>query len=219
MKRLLTLIVFLSGCSGGDFTSGLFYGVDAPDAGEAHTDSAPFLAGGASGKGGAPGSGGAPELDAGQGSGGSSHGTGGSFQGTGGSFQTGGAPGTGGGSGGTPGTGGVVSTGGTVGTGGASVDAGCALVTHTNGLGQTWQDCVPLSTYDKAQATKACEAWCAVNGGCACQNGTLCNDSHERVFVYRNTFFMSWPWQGTNAGDAVQSGAGCDPYLLIGKWN
>jgi hypothetical protein len=175
MKRLLALIVFLSGCSGGDFTSGLFNGVDALDAGEAHTDSAPFLAGGASGKGGAPGSGGgvaaggAPELDAGQGSGGSSQGTGGSFQETGGSFQTGGAPGTGGGSGGTPGTGGVESTGGTVGTGGAPSGVCCkfALTSGTTVL--------PCDTSAPWWCTGAQTFSCAQPG--LCTIGMTCYES------------------------------------------
>jgi hypothetical protein len=89
--------------------------------------------------------------------------------GTGGATGTGGAvtedAGTGGGQ---PESGGAQSESGgatsaTGGTGGAA-EAGdaCVLVTHSNGLGQTWQDCVPLGTYNEEQALKACKASVAV---------------------------------------------------------
>jgi hypothetical protein len=210
MKRLLALIVFLSGCSGGDFTSGLFNGVDSPDAGEAHTDSAPFLAGGAPGSGGASGSGGvvaatggAPELDAGHGTGGSS--------------QTGGAPNYGG----SPGTGGVVSTGGTVGTGGAVVDAGCALVAHDNGVGQTWQDCIPLGTYGSEQATKACKASgaprCVLSTFCGAQGSEICGQDAAGAHTYAGC----WGYDGDVAGRFTDTPAVCpvDDASSTGTWN
>lgn len=68
------------------------------------------------------------------------------------------------------GTGGRVAAGGAGGSrivgdaaGGAAPDDGghvaCAqFVTHSDGLGQTWQDCVPLGTYDEAEAMAACKA-------------------------------------------------------------
>src|SRR5271155_3117350 len=34
----------------------------------------------------------------------------------------------------------------------------CTPVTHSNGVGQTWTDCVPLGTYNETQAMKACAA-------------------------------------------------------------
>jgi len=34
----------------------------------------------------------------------------------------------------------------------------CALVTHSNGIGQSWADCAPLGTWDEAEAISACEA-------------------------------------------------------------
>jgi hypothetical protein len=42
----------------------------------------------------------------------------------------------------------------------------CPPVTHSNGLGQTWTDCVPLGTYNAAQAMKACGADVDAGGGC-----------------------------------------------------
>jgi hypothetical protein len=47
----------------------------------------------------------------------------------------------------------------------AATDAPCTTYTHSNGMGQTWTDCVPLGTYDEVQAAKACEAYVAVMGG------------------------------------------------------
>lgn len=35
---------------------------------------------------------------------------------------------------------------------------GCTPVTHSNGAGQMWTDCVPLGTYNETQAMKACAA-------------------------------------------------------------
>lgn len=36
--------------------------------------------------------------------------------------------------------------------------ASCTQYTHSNGVGGTWTDCVPLHTYNAAQAIKACLA-------------------------------------------------------------
>lgn len=83
------------------------------------------------------------------------------------------------------GAGGSTSTGGALGsTGGAIVAAGgsggvatCTLVTHDNGVGQTWQDCVPLGTYNQAQAMKACVAsgavQCFARAACGLQLDTV----------------------------------------------
>jgi hypothetical protein len=48
-----------------------------------------------------------------------------------------------------------------------AADMACAQqYTHLNGAGQTWTDCVPLGTYNSAQAMKACLAY-APDGSCA----------------------------------------------------
>jgi hypothetical protein len=47
----------------------------------------------------------------------------------------------------------------------AATDAPCTTYTHSNGMGQTWTDCVPLGTYNEVQAAKACAAYVAVMGG------------------------------------------------------
>jgi hypothetical protein len=40
----------------------------------------------------------------------------------------------------------------------------CVPTTHTDGVGQTWQDCAPVGTYTQAEA----EAACMANGGALC---------------------------------------------------
>ena len=162
--------------------------------------------GGAVGPGGSPSSGGA--------------GTGGS---TGGSPSTGGT-GTGGGSGGTS-TGGALNSGGTPGSGGVA-DAGCTPVPHDNGLGQTWQDCVPLGTYNQSQAVKACKAsfadLCAPDADpqYSCQGvggvGVIVNGQvHQWVYVIR-------PGAGVQAGDILEFAQGsfvCPSFPgATGRW-
>jgi hypothetical protein len=39
-----------------------------------------------------------------------------------------------------------------------STDDACTPVTHNNGVGASWTDCVPLGTYNETQAMAACEA-------------------------------------------------------------
>ncbi|MHB8330787.1 MAG: hypothetical protein ACYDEA_01150 [Candidatus Dormibacteria bacterium] len=48
----------------------------------------------------------------------------------------------------------------------ATCDGGSNPVTHSDGLGDTWQDCAPLGTYDQQEATSACEARNGISGGC-----------------------------------------------------
>ena len=43
-------------------------------------------------------------------------------------------------------------------------------MTHDNGIGQTWEDCVPLYTWNREQAMKACQA----SGAVACVDSTRC---------------------------------------------
>lgn len=75
-----------------------------------------------------------------------------------------------------------------------SIDAGCTVVTHDNGLGQHWQDCVPLGTYDETQALKACAAYDA--GSCA-QSAGGCGAEQMVHPPGNNTL---WEYQGVGAG-------------------
>lgn len=43
-------------------------------------------------------------------------------------------------------------------------DSGCPLVTHSDGLGQSWTDCTPLGTYSQDEALAACNAWASSLG-------------------------------------------------------
>lgn len=123
--------------------------------------------------------------------------SGGANSGAGGSLGTGGS---------TTGAGGATPSppdAGHEGTGGspaAGSDA-CALVTHDNGLGQTWQDCVPLGTYNLEQAMKACVA---SGAGMCIPNGKVCTFAeYEKVLGYTadgSTLIGIWGFWGQIAG-------------------
>ena len=99
-----------------------------------------------------------------------------------------------------------------VGDGGSASDAApeageaqaCTLVTHSDGLGQTWQDCVALGTYDQAEAFRACVA----NGGACVLNacGAVCDiDPHSPGYC------SCWDYASPLAGH-VNNTANCtDP--------
>jgi len=112
------------------------------------------------------------------------------------------------------GTGGAAATGGVTSTGGST---GCTIV-HDNGLGQTWQDCVPLGTYDQTQAMKACVA---SGAGLCIPKGNVCTVAqYEKVLGYDSsgaTLIGQWGFWGYIAG-YVSSGTGIcsDPG---GRWN
>jgi hypothetical protein len=57
---------------------------------------------------------------------------------------------------------------------------GCSVVTHTNGVGETWEDCNPLATRNRNEAQSACNAL-ATGGGCVAQSA--CNFSYVGVSV------------------------------------
>lgn len=153
--------LLLIGCGGEPFDAfgqiALDGGAVAADSGAGGSDGAAVPSASGGGDDGAVTASGGAETD-----GGTPPASGGS-DGSGGS-AAGGAPGSGGASsGGSDGTAaGGASSGGAQGSGGEVTSTGgtvaCTPVTHDNGIGQTWQDCVPLYTYDKDQAMKACKA-------------------------------------------------------------
>lgn len=165
MKNLLLLCALLVGCGGGSFTSSL--GAEEDGGGLPTVDTGASL-------------GGAPSDD-----------DAGAPVATGGQLGSGGSPGTGGVS---PGTGGATLTGGSPSTGGvAPAGTGglpaCAPVTHSNGLGSTWQDCVPLGTYNEVQATRACKA----SGAIECRV-TNCGANTPIVCGYGNSAYVYGCW-------------------------
>lgn len=201
MRLVGSLIaIVLYGCGGEAFTPDLFAGEDGGvDA--TQSDSEPRSTGGAppTGTGGAT-----TEDDAGEGD------AGGAPTGAGGAVTQDDAGSTGGvGSGGAPAAGGAPSTGGHApGTGGASTGGtvACTKVAHDNGIGQSWEDCVELGTYSKAQAMKACDA----------SDATQCTDSQSCgggnfVVIGRDTasnIIGAWGYGGA-VESFVCSGATC----------
>lgn len=94
-------------------------------------------------------------------------------------------------------------------SGGVSAATGgtatCALVTHNNGLGQTWQDCVSLGTYNETQATKACKASVSVQ----CVILDYCGGYTMRGYDVAGMFIAEWGYGGTTGGHvAVGDGQG-----------
>jgi hypothetical protein len=79
-------------------------------------------------------------------------------------------------------------------------------VTHDNGLGQIWQDCVPLGTYNLSQAMKAC----AASGAVQCFARAACGLQLDTVRGYDGG--QGWPtgeWgYGYNAAGYVAPGNG-----------
>jgi len=69
-----------------------------------------------------------------------------------------------------------------------AADGGCVIV-HSNGLGQSYDDCVPLRTYNMAQALAACAAHT--------KNTSLCAVTS-----------MSCPAPGGTAGGGLPGGTG-----------
>lgn len=183
MKNVIfpVILVLLYGCGGEAFTSG---STEAAGAAGTPDDGAVSATGGAAGStGGASSSGG--HATGGASTGGVAIATGGSDA-TGGTTSTGGAP---------------------MATGGApEVDAGCTLVTHDNGLGATWQDCVPLGTYNEEQAMKACKASAA-----KCAKIVTCGPSLPEVrgLSADDTLIVGrWGYAGALAGFVGTGGSG-----------
>lgn len=95
------------------------------------------------------------------------------------------------------------------------VDA-CVLTTHVSGLGQNWQDCVPLGVYDVNQAVKACRA----SGASHCLMSTGCGGGELVVCGYAEDGTQScWGYAGSIAGyvgsTARDGGGACPGFLGI----
>jgi len=111
-----------------------------------------------------------------------------------GSSSGGSAGSSSGGSGGSSGS----SSGGSSGSSGAPCDGG-PYITHDDGLGQTWKDCAPLGTATQAEATAACNAYCAHNDGGACYVAGLdpsCRSFTGEMFMVcaQPNVFTGWSW-------------------------
>jgi hypothetical protein len=94
--------------------------------------------------------------------------------------------------------------------GGPPPDAndGCVPVVHSNGVGQTYTDCVPLNTYGPDEAAKACAA---TNVGTCGQNTVLCIGGPTIECTLMAGTCTCWSYTGPTAGrvDTSKAGALC----------
>jgi hypothetical protein len=97
---------------------------------------------------------------------------------------------------------------------------GCVLVTHDNGYGHHWIDCVPFGTHDELQAQKACETWCA-NVHCTepCSYPILCNEPVVLGSISEpgGTVMLGWEWK--NGGSMLVFSTDKSMCAVAGKWN
>lgn len=191
--QFLVALIVLSGCSGAPFTG--LYSTGA-DGGQTVPDSAPPV-----GTGGSTGSGG-------QASSGGHTASGGHTTSSGGAEATDDA-GAGGSSGGATESGGS--------------DGGCDLVTHTDGVGHTWQDCASLGTLGPTESARACLTWCAANN---CLGGTCSGASPPNWFgcVGRAYFFAETTVNGVEIGwgqeinEVIRMDPNTQSCTVIGSW-
>jgi|SRR5271155_2748710 len=94
----------------------------------------------------------------------------------------------------------------------------CTPVTHSNGVGQTWTDCVPLGTYNETQALEACGAFAAsVNGNDGiCTYSNQFNDCSPNTAVTTTTTMGVWAYAGGSVGHVARSGC---PTSSDPTWN
>jgi hypothetical protein len=105
---------------------------------------------------------------------------------------------------------------------------GAPLVTHQDGVGQTWTDCIPMGTYNSLQATKACVAYCTANtcdGGLSyCIPGgslSTCDDTLQVVTAFNTVTneYVAWSWTAPYDGSLFEVPKGQDSCLPTGTWN
>lgn len=94
---------------------------------------------------------------------------------------------------------------------------GAGLSTHQTGVGQTWNDCVPVGTHTTAQALQACATWCAAKGGCdgACFTGNVCNGSFVLGQV-GDTAMTGWAVNGDTVKVNPNTQSSCSH---VGSWD
>jgi hypothetical protein len=81
-------------------------------------------------------------------------------------------------------------------------DGGCAIA-HSDGLGQTFFDCVPLGTHNQAQAFEACAAFTGNMSLCVAVGCAPGNEVCSTGF----TSCACWKYQGNNVGHVSSPGA------------
>lgn len=93
-----------------------------------------------------------------------------------------------------------------------SMPDSCTLHTHSDGVGQTWQDCAPSGTYDQAEAAAACAAYTAAIPNATCESPAGCAQVCAMV---ASSVEYCWIYQGTNAGRVANSSCGTP----VGTWD
>jgi hypothetical protein len=99
--------------------------------------------------------------------------------------------------------------------------AGACQTSHTNGVGQTYYDCNPVSTFGVVEATEACTAWAISAGGTAadCADGYSCNNKAPYQVCFTNASGCQdycWGYSGSQGG--VVYTCSC-PNATAGSWN
>lgn len=112
------------------------------------------------------------------------------------------------------------------GTDGPATGDGCALTTHTNGLGDTWQDCAPLDTYDLPEAMAACVAHygtetIGTDGGltAACMEMFGCPSTTVCFSGFRTSYGTCWTYGGAGLVEHMQSVSNPCLWLQVGIWH
>ena len=75
---------------------------------------------------------------------------------------------------------------------------GCTLVTHSDGLGQLYQNCTPADTYNLTTAFEACEAW--TGGAIPCVADSSCGGGAVHAGPNSNGQWAIWVYAGTWQG-------------------
>jgi len=71
-----------------------------------------------------------------------------------------------------------------------------AQTQHTNGLGQSFYDCTPLSTYNEQQATEAAHAW----AGSVQTTVASCTDGSQALVAHAYGSTAVWAYSGRSTG-------------------
>jgi hypothetical protein len=97
----------------------------------------------------------------------------------------------------------------------ASSEPACLYEQHTNGIGGTWIDCVPLSTYNEAQAIAACKS----SGAAVCQPYGIIGSFVCGVPAGADTRCFCWEYEGPTWGHVgAAAKCGIDPMAVDPVW-
>ena len=99
---------------------------------------------------------------------------------------------------------------------------------HSNGVGQSFYDCNPLSTWSSVTALEACQAYVASIGKPAadCTDGYTCSETGATTWVCYGTADQSdcygpcWGYEGSPAGEVQSAASACGcPFTKAASWD